>query len=176
MSRTMIMCRNTALAFAIFAAFAFAIPGQLFAHTGGAGGSLDFSVGDICQMVGGAVALGFGLWHFAVPSIYGWQSYVPDAPKSLVDAVAATNFFFSLSLSLFGATNVVAPFIADSSNPERRSWLWVNVGLWTTRALYQIIKPQGTHNAALQWGMTGAFVVTDLLFLVAALEATIVVR
>jgi len=172
----MIICRNAALAFAIFTACAFVIPGQLFADEGGADGSLDFSVGDICQIAGGAAALGFGLWHFAVPSIYGWQSYVPDAPKSLVDAVAATNFFFSLSLSLVGAANVVSPFIPGSSTPARRSWLWTNVGLWTTRAVYQLIYPQGTHNAALQWGMTGAFVVTDLLFLAAALEATIVVR
>ncbi|TXT41898.1 MAG: hypothetical protein FD137_2481, partial [Spirochaetes bacterium] len=32
---------------------------------------------------------------------------------------------------------------------------------------------QGTHNPALQWGMTGAFVATDLLFLAAALSATV---
>lgn len=120
--------RMRALACLLVLASAFAAPGRLSAQSGGGAGAMDLSLGDVCQIAGGAVALGFGLWHFAVPSLHGWQSYVPDAPQSLVDAVAATNFF--------------------------------------------LVKPQGTHNPLLQWGMTGAFVVTDLLFLVAALDAT----
>ena len=164
---------RTTIAIAACLVCAFALPGQIFAQSGEGSGGLDFSIGDICQIAGGAVALGFGIWHFAVPELYGWRSYVPEAPDTLVDAVAATNFFFSLSLSIFGAANVAAPFLGDSSTPAGRSWLWANVGLWTTRALYQIIKPQGTHNPALQWGMTGAFVATDLLFLAAALSATV---
>jgi len=35
------------------------------------------------------------------------------------------------------------------------------------------VKPQGSHNPALRWGMTGAFIFTDLLFIVAAVEATL---
>ena len=134
---------------------------------------MPLSLGDVCQMVGGSVALGFGLWHFAVPGIYAWQSYVPDAPQSLVDAVAATNFFMSFSLSLVGATSIAMPLLADSAEPVVRYWLWANVGLWTARAGYQLVKPQGTHNPALQWGMAGAFIATDLLFIVAALQATL---
>ncbi len=148
-----------------------AAPAPLFAQSGADAGT--FSLGDVCQVVGGAVTLGFGLWHFAVPGIYGWQSYVPDAPQTLVDAVAATNFFMSFSLSLVGASNIVMPLLADSATPLGRYWLWANVGLWTTRAVYQLAKPQGSHDPVLQWGMTGAFVLTDLLFIVAALEATL---
>jgi hypothetical protein len=134
---------------------------------------MSLSPGEICQIVGGTISLGFGLWHFAVPGIYGWQSYVPEAPPTLVDAVAATNFFMSLSLSLVGASNIVMPLLADNATPVGRYWLWANVGLWTTRAVYQLVKPQGSHDALLQWGMAGAFIVTDLLFIVAALEATL---
>jgi hypothetical protein len=47
------------------------------------------------------------------------------------------------------------------------------VELWTARAVYQLVRPQGTHNPALQWGMAGAFIATDMLFLVAALQATL---
>jgi hypothetical protein len=121
----------------------------------------------------GAVAPGFGLWYFAVPGIYGWQSYVPIAPRSPVDAVSATNFFMSVSLSLVGVSHIVMPMLADSATPLGRYWLWANVGLWTTRAVYQLVKPQGGHNALLQWGMAGAFVVTGLPFIVAALKATL---
>jgi hypothetical protein len=71
----------------------------------------------------------------------------------------------SFSLSLVGATNIAMPLLSDSAEPVSRYWLWANVGLWTTRAVYQLVKPQGTHNPALQWGMAGAFIATDLLFI-----------
>lgn len=162
-----------ARAYALVALLCLAAPGALFAQSGGGTRGLDLSLGDVCQVVGGAVALGFGVWHFAVPGLYSWQSYVPDAPQTLVDAVAATNFFMSFSLSMVGATSIAMPFLADTTTPVGRCWLWANVGLWTTRAVYQLVKPQGTHNPALQWGMFGAFMVTDLLFIVAALQATV---
>jgi len=161
------------LACAIVVMCLFEAPGRLFAQSGGGFGTMNLSLGDVCQVVGGAAALGFGLWHFAVPGIYDWQSYVPEAPQSLVDAVAATNFFMSFSLSLVGVSNIVMPLLADTATPVGRYWLWANVGLWTTRAVYQLVKPQGSHNALLQWGMAGAFIVIDLLFIVAALEATL---
>jgi hypothetical protein len=160
------------LACALGVASCLAAPVRLSAQAGEGASTSSLSLGDVCQIVGGTVALGFGLWHFAVPGIYDWQSYVPDAPQTLVDAVAATNFFMSFSLSLVGASNIVMPLLADSATPVGRYWLWANVALWTTRAAYQLVKPQGSHNPALQWGMTGAFVLTDLLFIVAALEAT----
>jgi len=162
-----------ALACAIVVMCFSAFPVRLFAQSSAEAGTLTLSLGDVCQIAGGTVALGFGLWHFAVPGIYGWQSYVPEAPQSLVDAVAATNFFMSLSLSMFGASNIVMPLLAESATPLGRYWLWANVGLWTTRVVYQLVKPQGSHNPALQWGMTGAFVLTDLLFIVAAVAATL---
>jgi hypothetical protein len=144
----------------------------LSAQSVGGTGPGPLSPGDVLQMVGGAVTLGFGAWHFAVPTLWGWRSYVPGAPESLVDAVAATNFFMSFSLSLVGAMSIAMPLLVDIAEPVGRFWLWANVGLWTTRALYQLVKPQGTHRPALQWGMTGAFIATDLLFLLAALRAT----
>jgi hypothetical protein len=165
--------RARALSVAMVAACLLAGPAPLFAQDGGAAASAALSLGDVCELVGGAVTLGFGVWHFAVPGLYAWQSYVPDAPQTLVDAVAATNFFFSLSLSLVGASSIAMPLLADSSTPVGRYWLWANVGLWTTRSIYQLVKPQGSFSPALQWGMTAAFVVTDLLFVVAALDATL---
>jgi hypothetical protein len=135
-------------------------------------GGIGLSVGDVSQVIGGVVALGFGLWHFAVPGLYRWQSYVPDAPDSLVRAVDATNFFFSFSLSMIGVTNIVMPYITDAADPISRFWLWANVGLWTSRVVFQLVKPQGSHSPALQWGMTAAFTLTDVLMIVSALDAT----
>jgi hypothetical protein len=150
----------------------FVPPSPVSAQSLGGSGGIGLSLGDVSQMLGGVVALGFGIWHFAVPGLYRWQSYVPDAPESLVTAVGATNFFFSFSLSMIGLTNIVMPFITDAAEPISRFWLWANVGLWTTRVVYQLVTPQGSHSPALQWGMTAAFMLTDALMVVAALDAT----
>jgi hypothetical protein len=152
---------------------ALAMPCQLCAQSRGTvTGSPVLSAGDVCQLIGGAVTLGIGLWHFAVPGLYQWQSYVPDAPQSLVEAVDATNFFFSFSLSLAGAASITMPLLTDAREPFSKYWLWTNVALWTGRVAYQLIKPQGSHSPALQWGMLAAFAVTDALFIFAALDAT----
>jgi hypothetical protein len=167
------LCRSAnKAAICLFLWFLCALPHPLLAQSVEVSNTSGISAGDVCQIIGGAVALGFGLRHFAVPGLYQWWSYVPDAPASLVEAVEATNFFFSFSLSLIGATNVVMPLIADTASPVGRYWLWTNVALWTARSAYQLIKPQGSHNAALQWGMSAAFLLTDALFIVSAIEAT----
>ena len=150
----------------------FVLPHMVSAQSLGGSGGIGLSLGDVSQVIGGAVALGFGIWHFAVPALYRWQSYAPGAPDSLVTAVGATNFFFSFSLSMIGLTNIVMPFITDAAAPISRFWLWANVGLWTSRVVYQLVKPQGSHSPALQWGMTAAFTLTDVLMIVSALDAT----
>jgi len=155
----------------IFLGGLFAFPHQVSAQSSGGSVGIGLSAGDVCQVIGGAVALGFGIWHFAVPELYRWQSYVPDAPDSLVRAVDATNFFFSFLLSMIGVTNIVMPFITDAAEPISRFWLWANVGLWTSRVVFQLVKPQGSHSPALRWGMTAAFVLADALIVVAAIDA-----
>lgn len=149
-----------------------AAPGALCAQSLGGSCSVGLSLGDVTQVIGGAVALGFGVWHFAVPGLYRWQSYVPEAPESLVRAVDATNFFFSFSLAMIGVTSIVMPFVTDATEPISRFWLWANVGLWTARVVFQLAKPQGGHSPGLQWGMTAAFALTDALMIVSALDAT----
>jgi hypothetical protein len=155
----------------ILVAASFLAANPVPAQSPGGSGGIGLSVGDVSQVIGGVVALGFGVWHFAVPGLYRWQSYVPDAPDSLVRAVDATNFFFSFSLSMIGVTNIVMPFMTDAAEPISRFWLWTNVALWTSRVVYQLVKPQGSHSPALQWGMSAAFVLADALMIVAALDA-----
>jgi hypothetical protein len=169
---TYVHSKIRAIGICILFGAAFIAPCPVSAQSIGIPSIPDFSLGDVCQVIGGAVALGFGIWHFAVPGLYGWWSYVPDAPQTLIDAVDATNFFFSFSLALTGATNIVMPFITDAAEPISIYWLWANVGLWTARVVYQLVRPQGNFSPALQWGMTAAFALTDALMIVSALDAT----
>jgi hypothetical protein len=63
------------------------------------------------------------------------------------------------------------PFITDAAEPISRFWLWTNVGPWTSRVVYQLVKPQGSHSPALQWGMSAAFLLADALMVIAAIDA-----
>ena len=56
--------------------------------------------------------IGFGIWHFFVPRIWNWYSYIKPEATELFAAVRAVNFFFSLSLVLIGAANIISLFPA----------------------------------------------------------------
>lgn len=50
-------------------------------------------------MLGGlAISAAFGAWHFFIPYLLRWYSYIPDAPRNLVVSMDWTNFFLSLLL------------------------------------------------------------------------------
>jgi len=59
---------------------------------------------------GSVVTVGFGIWHFTVPSAFKWYSYVIPSATELVLAVRAVNLLFSLCLVLFGAANLIFLF------------------------------------------------------------------
>lgn len=120
------------------------------------------------EMAGGLITLGFGIWHFFIPSMFGWYDYLQDDPVELSRAVGASNFFLSFSLSLIGATSVAFPSLFPDSGPAHTAWLWANVGLWTARSIYQAVAPQGTQVHGLAQSMLAGFIVTDLLFIFSA--------
>ncbi len=120
------------------------------------------------EMAGGLITLGFGIWHFFIPSMFGWYDYLQDDPVELSRGVGASNFFLSFSLSLIGATSVAFPSLFPDSGSANTVWLWANVGLWTARSIYQAVAPQGTQVNGLAQSMLAGFIVTDLLFMFSA--------
>jgi hypothetical protein len=120
------------------------------------------------EIAGGLITLGFGIWHFFIPSMFGWYDYLQDDPVELSRGVGASNFFLSFSLSLIGATSVAIPSLFPESGPVNTAWLWANVGLWTARSIYQAVAPQGTQVHGLAQSMLAGFIVTDLLFIFSA--------
>jgi len=114
--------------------------------------------------VGSVITIGFGLWHFFVPKIYNWYSYInKDAPE-LVAAVRAINLFFSLSLVLFGTTNLIFAYLIKDSKSGFAVMMAVSAVLWIARVIMQIFYPQGSTSSALQYGMLSCFVIVFLLF------------
>jgi hypothetical protein len=109
--------------------------------------------------IGSTASIGFGVWHFFVPRMWSWYSYIDASAAELVLAVRAINVFFSLSLVLFGVMNLL---LAYGPRVDRYSMLVVlgaTCVLWAARVVMQLAYPQGSMNPALQYGMLAAFVV-----------------
>ena len=108
--------------------------------------------------LGSAVSIGFGVWHFFVPGLWDWYSYIDPSATELVVAVRAINVFFSLSLVLFGLMNLLLAYGPGDSRYATGVVLGATCILWSARVVMQIAYPQGSTSAVLQYGMLVAFV------------------
>jgi len=110
---------------------------------------------------------GFGVWHFFVPKAWNWYSYIAPEATELVTAVRAINVFFSLSLVLFAAADVLI-VVGAKNRYASIVLLTASAVLWAVRSAMQIIYPQGSINPILQYGMLAAFVLIFACFAFAA--------
>ncbi|MEN6594141.1 MAG: hypothetical protein ABFC31_04200 [Clostridiaceae bacterium] len=124
----------------------------------------------LLTLIGSACTAGFGLWHFFVPKVWNWYSYIAPEATELVVAVRAINVFVSLSLVLFAVADLLIVFGAKNRYASV-VLLSVSAVLWAVRCAMQILYPQGSINPALQYGMLAAFILIFLCFTGAALLA-----
>jgi hypothetical protein len=120
----------------------------------------------ILVIVGSVASIGFGVWHFFVPSMWNWYSYIDTNATELVVAIRAINAFFSLSLVLFGIVNILFIFGEQSNRYSIIVMLAATCILWLTRVAFQIIYPQGSMSPHLQYGMLSAFIIVSLCYIV----------
>ena len=109
--------------------------------------------------LGSAASIGFGIWHFFVPRMWNWYSYIDGSATELVLAVRAINVFFSLSLVLFGLMNLMLAYGKSANRYSVLVVLGATCTLWAARVVMQLAYPQGSMSPALQYGMLGAFAV-----------------
>jgi fucose 4-O-acetylase-like acetyltransferase len=107
--------------------------------------------------LGSAASIGFGVWHFFVPVLWNWYSYIDASATELVLAIRAINVFFSLCLVLFGLMNLLLAYGPDKSRYATVVVLGATCSLWSARVVMQIVYPQGSLSAILQYGMLLAF-------------------
>jgi len=108
--------------------------------------------------LGSVASIGFGIWHFFVPRIWNWYSYIDRSAPELVLAVRAINVFFSLSLVLFGLMNLLMVYGQNANRYSVLIVLCATCALWAARVVMQLVYPQGSMNPALQYGMLLAFI------------------
>lgn len=114
--------------------------------------------------IGSLISIGFGIWHFFVPTLWNWYSYIDSAATELVLAINVINIFFSLCLVLFGLMNAL--LIYGEKVPKYSLIIVVGATciLWLVRVIVQIIFPQGSMNMLLQYGMLATFIATLLSY------------
>ena len=122
--------------------------------------------GRILVVFGSSISIGFGVWHFFVPNAWKWYAYIDGTATELVVAVRAINAFFSLSLVLFGIVNIMLVHAGRSNRYSIIVMLAATSILWLTRVVFQLIYPQGSINAVLQYGMLLVFIVVDLCYMI----------
>lgn len=115
--------------------------------------------------VGSSISIGFGIWHFFVPKLWNWYSYIDPNATELIVAVRAINVFFSLSLVLFGALNLLFIFGGHANRYSIIALLAATCILWLTRLAFQLIYPQGSLYRGLKYGMLAAFAIVSLCYL-----------
>jgi len=123
----------------------------------------------ILVIFGSSASIGFGIWHFFVPTAWKWYSYIDSNATELVAAVRAINAFFSLSLVLFGLVNILLIYGDKSNRYSIIVMLAATCILWLTRVSFQVIYPQGSLYPGLQFGMLSAFVIITLSYLISLL-------
>jgi hypothetical protein len=119
---------------------------------------------NILTTFGSIISIGFGIWHFFVPQIWIWYSYINETATELIIAVRAINIFFSLSLVLLGIANVLIVYKTPQDKFSLAVLLAVSTILWSTRVVLQIIYPQGSHRVTLQYSMLFIFILLSACF------------
>lgn len=118
----------------------------------------------ILVTIGSIISISFGLWHFFVPSIWNWYSYIDKTATELVLAVRAINIFFSLLLVLLGIANMLFVFRKIQDRFSDMVILSISIILWTTRIILQLVYPQGSQNFIIQYSMLFIFLVVWVCF------------
>jgi hypothetical protein len=118
----------------------------------------------VLVLIGSTVSVGFGVWHFFVPTWWDWYSYIDSSATELVLAVRAINGFFSLSLVLLGVVNVLLVWGKRSNRYSIAVFPAATCVLWMARVVFQLVYPQGSANPVLQFGMLAAFIIVFLCY------------
>ena len=116
--------------------------------------------------IGSSASIAFGVWHFFVPSVWKWYSHIDASATELIVAIRAINVFFSLSLVLFGALNILFVYGNNANRFSLIALMAATCILWLTRLVFQVVHPQGSLFPGLQYGMLAAFALVTLCYLI----------
>jgi hypothetical protein len=118
---------------------------------------------EILYSIGLALSTLVGLWHFTVPYMFQWHSYIPNEYKNLIVGIDWTNFFFSLLLAGYSLILIFMKKRAFNKNKEILIMYGFMVFVWFCRVAITFIEPWPLEPIA--WAAYGQQIVAFIIFL-----------
>ncbi len=115
--------------------------------------------------IGTAFSLLIGIWHFFVPWMFGWHSYIPSQYKNLIVSIDWVNLCFSLLLSGLSFLLILWGKKVFSGNAEAITLFGFLTFVWIFRVFIAVIIPIPLEPiAAVAYGqLAGAVIIAALL-------------
>ncbi len=117
--------------------------------------------------LGNTLSMLMGVWHFFVPYMFGWYTYIPNQYENLIVGIDWTNFFFSLLLTGISALLIVLGKKVFIKNKEVTIFYGLLVFTWFCRVLITFINPWPLEPIA--WAAYGQQLGALIIFLALAL-------
>jgi len=117
----------------------------------------------VLYIVGLSLSTLIGLWHFSVPYLFQWYSYIPNENKSLIVGIDWINFFFSLLLAGYSLLLVIMRKKVFNRNKEIFIMYGFMVFVWFCRAAITVINPWPLEPVA--WVSYGQQIAAFVIFL-----------
>jgi heme exporter protein D len=129
---------------------------------------------EILYIIGLILSALVGLWHFTVPYMFQWYSYIPSEYKNLIVGIDWTNFFFSLLLSGYSIILVFMRKKAFAKNREILTMYGFMVFVWFCRAAITFIEPWPLE--PIVWAAYGQQIIAFIIFLLQLVPFVSLVR
>jgi hypothetical protein len=96
---------------------------------------------EILYTLGLSLSALVGLWHFTVPYLFQWYSYIPNEYKNLIVGIDWTNFFFSLLLTGYSLILIFMKKKTFNKNKEVLIMYGFMIFVWFCRVAITFIEP-----------------------------------
>lgn len=113
--------------------------------------------------VGLIISMMFGVWHFFVPWLYEWYTYIPPY-ENLIVGIDYTNFFFSLLLSGVSLLLMILSKSFFNGNKETLIFYGFIVFVWFCRSVITFVEPWPIEPVA--WAAYAQQIVSIALFII----------
>lgn len=110
------------------------------------------------------IAIVVGLWHFVVPYLYDWYSYLPGIPDILRVSIDWINFFFSLFLVGYSVLLLLVQKEFFKGDRTARIFYGFFLFVWFCRVGITVVHNWGWNGAVI--GYIAAFTVEVILLLI----------
>lgn len=105
-----------------------------------------------------------GIWHFFVPYMFQWYSYIPEQYENLTVGIDWVNFFFSLLLTGLSAILILMGKKMFAKNHETMVFYGFSVFVWLARVVVALVHPWPVEPNA--WASYGQLIASIVIFVI----------